>query len=482
MRAAVRRRRRSASSRRRRTTATGRHAPFYRRLYYSYKYFFAVSQPSRNERDGAIFAGTMGLIRRRALEQAGGWDEWCITEDAELSLRLLRDGWSGLHVDQSFGHGVMPLTFEALKGQRFRWCFGGIQILRRHWRSMLPGRQATDNRMTTGQRWAYLSGAVQWYGDLLALLFFLFLLVGAANIALGGGAAVPQADRVPARRDPAAGRARSGARGRAAAAGHRRVVARRARRLHDLAVDQPASSPARRCRRCSPEEGRVPAHTQDRMRGTVWCDAIRGQLGRVRAGAPWESPAIARSAHRHDRHRRAAARRAAGVADPELPGRAVQQPERATGGAAAATRGAKAQRVPALRRTPAHVCDRRTRACRRRHRAHGRAIRAGRACRHPAAADPRARPGPFSGLRSPVEYGHIIELRPELEHDVVRHVDDRHIDDHAKHDDNDRYVDLAIRPATSTGTTTTSTSTTTTTTTGTTSTGAPTATTATASP
>src|SRR5215471_5411576 len=41
-----------------------RHARYYRRLYYSYKYFFAVSQPSRNERDGAIFAGTMGLIRR----------------------------------------------------------------------------------------------------------------------------------------------------------------------------------------------------------------------------------------------------------------------------------------------------------------------------------------------------------------------------------------------------------------------------------
>ncbi len=162
-------------------------APFYRRLYYSYKYFFVVSQPSRNERDGAIFAGTMGLIRRRALEAAGGWDEWCITEDAELSLRLLRDGWHGLHVDRSFGVGVMPLTFEALKGQRFRWCFGGIQILRRHWRLMLPGRRRRGNRMSVGQRWAYLSGALQWYGDLLALLFFVFLLVGAVNVAFGSG-------------------------------------------------------------------------------------------------------------------------------------------------------------------------------------------------------------------------------------------------------------------------------------------------------
>jgi cellulose synthase/poly-beta-1,6-N-acetylglucosamine synthase-like glycosyltransferase len=162
-------------------------APYYRRLYYSYAYFFAVSQPSRNERDGAIFAGTMGLIRRQALEDVGGWDEWCITEDAELSLRLLRAGWSGLHVDKSFGRGVMPLTFEALKGQRFRWCFGGIQILRKNWKWMLPGARTEANKMSIGQRWAYFSGALQWYGDLLALLFFLFLMAGAINIAAGGG-------------------------------------------------------------------------------------------------------------------------------------------------------------------------------------------------------------------------------------------------------------------------------------------------------
>src|SRR6266567_519938 len=162
-------------------------ARYYKRLYYSYKYFFAVSQPSRNERDGAIFAGTMGLIRRVALEQLGGWDEWCITEDAELSLRLLRAGWSGLHVDQSWGRGIMPLTFEALKGQRYRWCFGGIQLLRMHWRSIMPGRNSKENRLTTAQRWSYLSGAVQWYGDLLGLAFFAFLLAGAANLAGGGG-------------------------------------------------------------------------------------------------------------------------------------------------------------------------------------------------------------------------------------------------------------------------------------------------------
>ena len=60
--------------------------------YRGYKYFFEVSMPSRNERNAIIFAGTMGLIRKSVLEEIGGWDEWCITEDAEASLRILKKG------------------------------------------------------------------------------------------------------------------------------------------------------------------------------------------------------------------------------------------------------------------------------------------------------------------------------------------------------------------------------------------------------
>jgi len=52
---------------------------------------------------------------------------------------------------------------------------------------MLPGRETPKNHLSEGQRWAYLSGALQWYGDLLGLLFLVFLLAGAANLATGGG-------------------------------------------------------------------------------------------------------------------------------------------------------------------------------------------------------------------------------------------------------------------------------------------------------
>src|SRR5438309_2428137 len=124
--------------------------------YDAYNYFFVTSMPSRMQRNSIIFAGTMGLIRRSALEEAGGWPEWCITEDAETSLRMLQRGYKGVYVQKRFGHGIMPLTFSAFKSQRFRWAFGGIQIFRKHWRRLLPGRRSDENRLTIGQRVDYL--------------------------------------------------------------------------------------------------------------------------------------------------------------------------------------------------------------------------------------------------------------------------------------------------------------------------------------
>ncbi len=157
---------------------------FYQRAcYHAYRYFFDLSMPSRNERNAIIFGGTMGLIRADALREIGGWDEWCITEDAEASLRLLMRGYEGRFVNQSYGRGLMPLEFDALKRQRFRWCFGGIQILRKHWAALLPWiRRPRDRQrweapgLTGAQRYHYLLGGLQWYGDALTFGFTTILL------------------------------------------------------------------------------------------------------------------------------------------------------------------------------------------------------------------------------------------------------------------------------------------------------------------
>lgn len=149
--------------------------------YHGYKYFFEVSMPSRNERNAIIFAGTMGLIRKSVLEEIGGWDEWCITEDAEASLRILKLGYQSLYIHQSYGKGLMPFDLEGLKKQRFRWCFGGIQLLKKHWESLMPWAQWVDpsNKLTMAQRFYYLVGGLGWFSDVFNLLFAGFLVLGA---------------------------------------------------------------------------------------------------------------------------------------------------------------------------------------------------------------------------------------------------------------------------------------------------------------
>ena len=162
------------------------HDRYLRANYDAGEYFFRTSMPSRNERDSIIFAGTMGLIRRSVLDDLGGWAEWCITEDSETSLRMLKAGHSGLYVGRSFGKGIMPLTFSALKSQRFRWCFGGIQILRRHLHALLPWDRDPANHLTTGQRLDYLFGTFHWFNDLVYLGFTVVLLGTAAVLITTG--------------------------------------------------------------------------------------------------------------------------------------------------------------------------------------------------------------------------------------------------------------------------------------------------------
>ena len=156
---------------------------YLRGLYYSYRYFFDVTMPARANRNAIIFAGTMGLIRRSTLKSIGGWDERIITEDADASLSMLGQGTIGVYEPRPFGEGLMPLTFDGLKKQRFRWALGGIQILRRQWRELVP---FTHHRLklTWAQRLHYLFGSVHWFGDLLTAGFTVLLLLTAAAAVL----------------------------------------------------------------------------------------------------------------------------------------------------------------------------------------------------------------------------------------------------------------------------------------------------------
>lgn len=136
--------------------------------YAEYRGFFYIGMITRNERNAIIQHGTMTLVRRYVLWAVGGWAEWCITEDAELGLRVFEAGYEALYIPKSYGCGVMPDTFIDYKRQRFRWAYGAMQILRHHATALL---RPASSALTAGQRYHFIAGWLPWLADGFNLLF-----------------------------------------------------------------------------------------------------------------------------------------------------------------------------------------------------------------------------------------------------------------------------------------------------------------------
>jgi len=140
---------------------------FFRRMSnWEFEGFFRIGMHHRHERNALIQHGTMTLVRYRPLVDLGKWSEWCICEDTELGLRLLENGFELRYIDDTFGRGLTPSDFKALKSQRFRWAFGAMQILKRHFPKLIG-----DSTLTFGQRYHFLTGWFGWLGDALQLIF-----------------------------------------------------------------------------------------------------------------------------------------------------------------------------------------------------------------------------------------------------------------------------------------------------------------------
>jgi exo-beta-1,3-glucanase (GH17 family)/cellulose synthase/poly-beta-1,6-N-acetylglucosamine synthase-like glycosyltransferase len=132
--------------------------------YAEYRGFFHIGMITRNERNAIIQHGTMTLVRRNLL---GEWAEWCITEDAELGLRIFEAGYEASYVPTTYGRGLMPDTFIDFKKQRFRWAYGAMQILKSHARSLFTEKSS----LSPGQRYHFIAGWLPWVADGFNLIF-----------------------------------------------------------------------------------------------------------------------------------------------------------------------------------------------------------------------------------------------------------------------------------------------------------------------
>ena len=89
--------------------------------------YHTIVMPINNKINCVFFCGTAGAIRKSAFEKVGGWNISSLTEDSDLSVRLLLDGYKTVYIDFETQSEV-PATFESFLKQQMRWCYGNTRV------------------------------------------------------------------------------------------------------------------------------------------------------------------------------------------------------------------------------------------------------------------------------------------------------------------------------------------------------------------
>lgn len=160
----------------------GAESPFKTMMNWEYAGFFDIGMVQRNEDNAIIAHGTMLMVRRSAFEAVGGWSTGTIVEDTDLGLRLFQGGWNATYTNRRYGRGLLPDTFQAFRTQRHRWAYGAVQLIKAHWRHMLP--RATT--LTGKQKEQFITGWFFWLSDALGVAIALLNLIWVPVIVLVG--------------------------------------------------------------------------------------------------------------------------------------------------------------------------------------------------------------------------------------------------------------------------------------------------------
>jgi cellulose synthase/poly-beta-1,6-N-acetylglucosamine synthase-like glycosyltransferase/peptidoglycan/xylan/chitin deacetylase (PgdA/CDA1 family)/spore germination protein YaaH len=87
----------------------------------------------------SVVPGALGAWRREAVIAAGGYSDQTLTEDADLTLTILRHGGRVVYEPEAYGRTEAPESLGALLKQRFRWTFGTYQCLWKHRAAFFKG-------------------------------------------------------------------------------------------------------------------------------------------------------------------------------------------------------------------------------------------------------------------------------------------------------------------------------------------------------
>jgi peptidoglycan-N-acetylglucosamine deacetylase len=79
-----------------------------------------------------VVPGAIGAFRKKAIEDAGGFTTDTLAEDCDLSVRILRQGYTIANEHEALAFTEAPESVKMFIKQRFRWSFGVMQTFWKH--------------------------------------------------------------------------------------------------------------------------------------------------------------------------------------------------------------------------------------------------------------------------------------------------------------------------------------------------------------
>jgi cellulose synthase (UDP-forming) len=91
-------------------------------------FFFRFIQPARALDNTGIFSGSCGIIRKRVLDEIGGFPEFII-EDTFFSFESDMHNYKSVYIPKIYAYGKPVTTFTGLVKQQWRYNYGDTQFL-----------------------------------------------------------------------------------------------------------------------------------------------------------------------------------------------------------------------------------------------------------------------------------------------------------------------------------------------------------------
>ncbi|MGP4023137.1 bifunctional polysaccharide deacetylase/glycosyltransferase family 2 protein [Actinomadura sp. 3N407] len=81
--------------------------------------------------------GAIGAFRRSVLAEAGGVPDDTLAEDTDLTMAICRTGLRVVYEEKALAWTETPSSLRQLWRQRYRWCYGTMQAMWKHRRSVI---------------------------------------------------------------------------------------------------------------------------------------------------------------------------------------------------------------------------------------------------------------------------------------------------------------------------------------------------------